>query len=120
MIEKAIKVLLTQTLGINVAPLIAEGKALRAKFSEVSTVHGLNIDVTVNTAKSKRIQVDIWGPTFAGVKQTEKLAESLNGYSGTVSDTKISLIKIDGQKPDWEPKENQYRSTVDLIFYYDD
>jgi len=119
-IDTAIKKLLSDTLGMGVSPHRAEGKAIRAHFTAGSTVRSLNVDKSTNNAKSKRVQLDIWGPSYASVKSKEKLAESLHGYGGIVDDTKISLIKIDDDNPDWQPKENQYRITIDLIFYYDE
>jgi len=120
MIDKAIQLLLTSALGFGVSPHRSEGKTIRASFSVVSTVRNLNVDGSANTAKSKRVQLDIWGPSYAAVKAKEKLAESLHGYQGTVDNTPISLIKVDETKPEWKPVEGQYRITIDLIIYYDE
>ena len=120
MIDKAIGMLLTGALGFNVSPHRSEGKGIRASFSVVSTVRSLNVDASANTAKSKRVQLDIWGPSYASVKEKEKLAESLHGYQGIVDNTPISLIKVDETKPEWQPVEGQYRITTDLIIYFDE
>ena len=68
-----------------------------------------------------RLQIDCWAETYAGVKTLANAVRgAIDGYSGTISGTRVGGVLIDDEQDVYEPNVEFYRVSQDYIVWHDE